>query len=236
VRDSSPTLPLNRYAAGRGMSTGPLVFVIDDDDSVRKSLQRLLRASGYTTNAFASAEDFQRSRWGPDPCCAIVDVKLPGLNGLELQQALTRGDEKLPIIFITGHGDIPMSVKAMKAGAVDFLPKPFSADELLGAVRHALEISVSDASDHAKLIELRSRYARLTPRERDVMEGVVAGKLNKQIAAELGSGEKAVKVHRARVMQKMQARSLADLVRMASRLSLGPRGRRASDLMLSDAP
>lgn len=218
------------------MSADPLVFVIDDDDSVRKSLQRLLRASGYTTNAFASAEDFQRSRPGPGPCCAIVDVKLPGLNGLELQQALARGDEKLPIIFITGHGDIPMSVKAMKAGAVDFLPKPFSADELLGAVRHALENSVSDASDHAKLVEVRSRYARLTPRERDVMERVVAGKLNKQIAAELGSGEKAVKVHRARVMQKMQARSLADLVRMASRLNLGPRGRRASDLTLSDAP
>jgi FixJ family two-component response regulator len=218
------------------MSTGPLVFVIDDDDSVRKSLQRLLRASGYTTNAFASAEDFQSSRPGPGPCCAIVDVKLPGLNGLELQQTLARGDENLPIIFITGHGDIPMSVKAMKAGAVDFLPKPFSADELLGAVRHALENSVSEANDHAKLVEVRSRYARLTPRERDVMERVVAGKLNKQIAAELGSGEKAVKVHRARVMQKMQARSLADLVRMASRLNLGPRGRRASDLTLSDAP
>jgi FixJ family two-component response regulator len=218
------------------MSAGPLVFVIDDDDSVRKSLQRLLRASGYTTNAFASAEDFQRSRSGPGPCCAIVDVKLPGLNGLELQQTLARGDENLPIIFITGHGDIPMSVKAMKAGAVDFLPKPFSADELLGAVRHALENSVSEANDHAKLVEVRSRYARLTPRERDVMERVVAGKLNKQIAAELGSGEKAVKVHRARVMQKMQARSLADLVRMASRLNLGPRGRRASDLTLSDAP
>jgi FixJ family two-component response regulator len=218
------------------MSAGPLVFVIDDDDSVRKSLQRLLRASGYTTSAFASAEEFQTSRSGPGPCCAIVDVKLPGLNGLELQQALARDDERLPIIFITGHGDIPMSVKAMKAGAVDFLPKPFSADELLAAVRHALENSVTDASDRAKLVEVRSRYARLTPRERDVMEHVVAGKLNKQIAAELGSGEKAVKVHRARVMEKMQARSLADLVRMASRLNLGPRGRRASDLTLSDAP
>jgi FixJ family two-component response regulator len=218
------------------MSAGPLVFVIDDDDSVRKSLQRLLRASGYTTSAFASAEEFQTSRSRPGPSCAIVDVKLPGLNGLELQQALARDDERLPIIFITGHGDIPMSVKAMKAGAVDFLPKPFSADELLAAVRHALENSVTDASDRAKLVEVRSRYARLTPRERDVMEHVVAGKLNKQIAAELGSGEKAVKVHRARVMEKMQARSLADLVRMASRLNLGPRGRRASDLTLSDAP
>jgi FixJ family two-component response regulator len=218
------------------MAAGPVVFVIDDDDSVRKSLQRLLRASGYTTKAFASAEDFQKSRPGPGSCCAIVDVKLPGLNGLELQHALARSDETLPIIFITGHGDIPMSVKAMKAGAVDFLPKPFSADELLAAVQQALKNSVSDASDQAKLIEVRRRYATLTPRERDVMGGVVAGKLNKQIAAELGSGEKAVKVHRARVMQKMQARSLPDLVRMASRLNLGPRGRRTSDLTLSDAP
>jgi FixJ family two-component response regulator len=218
------------------MTAGPVVFVIDDDDSVRKSLQRLLRASGYTTKAFASAEDFQKSRPGPGSCCAIVDVKLPGLNGLELQHALARSDETLPIIFITGHGDISMSVKAMKAGAVDFLPKPFSADELLAAVQQALKNSVSDASDQAKLIEVRRRYATLTPRERDVMGGVVAGKLNKQIAAELGSGEKAVKVHRARVMQKMQARSLPDLVRMASRLNLGPRGRRTSDLTLSDAP
>jgi FixJ family two-component response regulator len=218
------------------MTAGPVVFVIDDDDSVRKSLQRLLRASGYTTKAFASAEDFQKSRPGPGSCCAIVDVKLPGLNGLELQHALARSDETLPIIFITGHGDISMSVKAMKAGAVDFLPKPFSADELLAAVQQALKNSVSGASDQAKLVEVRRRYATLTPRERDVMGGVVAGKLNKQIAAELGSGEKAVKVHRARVMQKMQARSLPDLVRMASRLNLGPRGRRTSDLTLSDAP
>jgi FixJ family two-component response regulator len=218
------------------MTAGPVVFVIDDDDSVRKSLQRLLRASGYTTKAFASAEDFQKSRPGPGSCCAIVDVKLPGLNGLELQHALARSDETLPIIFITGHGDIAMSVKAMKAGAVDFLPKPFSADELLAAVQQALKNSVSGASDQAKLVEVRRRYATLTPRERDVMGGVVAGKLNKQIAAELGSGEKAVKVHRARVMQKMQARSLPDLVRMASRLNLGPHGRRTSDLTLSDAP
>jgi FixJ family two-component response regulator len=200
--------------------TDGLVFVVDDDAPMRASLQNLIRSVGWRVEVFASAQEFLR-RTRPDvPGCLVLDVRLPGLSGLDLQQRLAEDDLAMPIIFITGHGDIPMTVQAMKAGAVAFLPKPFRDQELLDAIQQALARDRTAREQRAQSEALRRRYRALTPRERDVMARVVAGLLNKQIAGELGTSEAAVKVHRQHVMAKMGAGSLAALVRMADRLGI----------------
>ena len=203
------------------MSTkAPTVFIVDDDASVRRALTRLLNAAGYPTEAFASAEDFLTHSHFDSPGCILLDVRMPGLDGLELQQALATGDRKLPIVFITGHGDIPMTVRAMKAGAADFLPKPCNAEELLQIIAQALSKSQREQNERTEIGEIRRRLSTLTPREDEVLRHVVAGQLNKQIAADLGIAEKTIKIHRARVMQKMGAGSLAELVGMAARIGI----------------
>ncbi len=195
------------------------VFLVDDDESVRQALTRLLRASGHRVQAFASAREFLESGAdGSIPACLLLDVSMPGLDGLDLQRELQARDVALPVVFITGHGDIPMSVKAMKAGAVNFLAKPVRDSELLAAIDEALARSMREHAERRELDELRRRADTLTPREREVMARVVAGRLNKQIADDLGTSEKTVKVHRGRVMAKMKAGSLAQLVRAAERI------------------
>jgi FixJ family two-component response regulator len=196
-----------------------MVFVVDDDASVRKSLARLLRASGHSADTFASPAEFlEHCRQTPVRGCALLDIQMPGLNGLELQQELLAANVVIPIIFITGHGDIPMSVKAMKSGAVDFLSKPFRDEELLDAIDQAIARDREQQSDRAELELLDELYATLTPREREVMALVVGGLLNKQIAGKLSASEKTIKIHRGRVMQKMQVQSVADLVRAVGKL------------------
>jgi FixJ family two-component response regulator len=202
----------------------PTVFVVDDDRSVRDSLRRLLTSVGMTVEVFPTAQAFLGARRADAPGCLVLDVRLPGLSGLDLQRELASTNATLPIIFLTGHGDIPMSVRAMKAGAVEFLTKPFREQELLDAIRHAIDRDRVARTERHELAELRGRYDTLTPRERDVMAGVVAGLLNKQIAAELGSAEATVKEQRGQVMLKMQAGSVADLVRAAGRLGIGLSG------------
>jgi FixJ family two-component response regulator len=199
------------------------VFLVDDDPSVRKALTRLIKAAGYQVEAFASARDFLEWRNGPDrgSGCLILDVRMPGLSGLDLQQELLATHAQLPIIFITGHGDIPMSVKAMKHGAVDFLPKPIKDTVLLKAVEQALARADHDLAEREELENIQRRLESLTPREREVLALVVKGLLNKQIAFQLGTVEKTVKVHRARVMEKMEVQSLAELVRIAERVGIG---------------
>ena len=197
-----------------------IVFVIDDDPSFRRSTQFLVETAGFQVSSFASGEEFLRSRRPNVPACLVLDVRLPRLSGLDLQQALSKGGMQIPIIFITGHGDIPMTVQAMKAGAVEFLTKPFREQELLDAIRRAIDSDRTARQERAKLEDLRRCYESLTPRERKVMERVVLGMLNKQIAAELQRTEKTIKVHRSHIMQKMRARSLAELVRMAERLGI----------------
>jgi FixJ family two-component response regulator len=197
----------------------PIVFVVDDDVSVRESLELLIQCAGWRAETFASAQDFLSHPRVAVPCCLVLDVTLPGLNGLELQQQLASRTD-MPIVFITGHGDVPMSVRAMKAGAVEFLTKPFSDAVLLDAVRGALERSRATLRHDSELQGVRKRYASLTPREREVMALVVAGRLNKQVGAELGISEITVKAHRGHVMRKMNADSLPDLVTMAARLGL----------------
>ena len=197
----------------------PVVFVVDDDISVRESLELLIASAGWRPDTFASAEAFlSRPRAGV-PCCLILDVRIPGVSGLELQQQLAERAE-MPIIFISGFGDVPITVQAMKAGAVEFLTKPFRDDVLLDAVRQAIERSRAAIREDSQMQALRSCYASLTPREREVMALVVSGLLNKQIAGELGISEITVKAHRGQVMRKMQADSLADLVTIAARLGL----------------
>ena len=199
-------------------ATEPVVFVVDDDPSVRKSLTRVMRSAGYAVEAFASAREFMaREQPVVGPCCVVLDVRMPGLSGLDLQKALAGSGHRMPIVFITGHGDISMSVKAMKAGAVDFLTKPFDAESLLEAVRRAVAKDVKDLGEEGRTAEVLERVKLLTPRETEVFALVVTGMLNKQIGAELGIGEKTVKVHRARVMEKMRAGSVAELVRLADR-------------------
>jgi FixJ family two-component response regulator len=195
-----------------------LVFVVDDDASLRASLQDLLESVGLRVAPCASAQDFLRHPPPEGPSCLVLDVRLPGLSGLELQQRLATGDLAMPIIFITGHGDIPMSVQAMKAGAVDFLPKPFRDQDLLDAVHQALARARHAHAQRAEMAVLRRRFDALTPRQRDVMAHMVAGRLTKQIAGELGTSEATVKTHRQQVMAKMRAESLADLVRIADQL------------------
>jgi FixJ family two-component response regulator len=202
------------------MDTDAMVFVVDDDAPLRESLQNLIRSVGLRVEAFASAQEFLDRPRPEVPGCLVLDVRLPGLSGLDLQKHMAEVDRDIPIIFITGHGDIPMTVQAMKAGAVEFLSKPFRDQELLDAIQQALARDRQAREQRAKIEELRSRYRALTPREREVMALVVAGLLNKQIAGELGTSEASVKVHRQHVMEKMGAGSLAALVRMADRLGI----------------
>jgi FixJ family two-component response regulator len=196
------------------------VFVVDDDPAVLKSLSRLLRSARMEVATFNSPREFLERHNPRAPGCLVLDVAMPGLNGLELQKALAAEDSTLPIVFLTGHGDIPMSVQAMKRGAIDFLTKPVNDEDLLEAIRVALETDRLSRQARAELDDIRRRLDTLTPREREVMEHVVSGQLNKQIAADLGTGEQNIKVHRARVMEKMGVVSLADLVRAAERLGV----------------
>jgi FixJ family two-component response regulator len=197
----------------------PIVFVVDDDISVRESLELLLRSEGWEAETFVSAQDFLIRPRPVVPSCLVLDVFLPDLNGLDLQKRLALDPADLPIIFITGHGDVPTSVQAMKAGAVEFLTKPFKSDVLLGAVRESLDRSHFALAREMEVRALQSRYASLTRRERQVMGLVVSGLMNKQVGGELGISEITVKAHRGQVMQKMQAKSLPDLVKIAARLS-----------------
>jgi FixJ family two-component response regulator len=222
-RDESVTLtrvPIETYVPRPNDDLTPVVFIVDDDVSVRESLELLIRCVGWRPVTFASAQQFLAHPRVRVPSCLVLDLKLPGLNGLELQKCIAGDRFELPIIFITGRGDIPTTVKAMKAGAQEFLTKPFDDDVLLNAVRNAIEHSQTALGRESEKQALRSRYASLTARERQVMVLVVAGLLNKQVGTELGISEITVKGHRGRVMEKMNAHSLPDLVRMAARLRL----------------
>jgi FixJ family two-component response regulator len=199
------------------------VFVVDDDASVREALGSLIRSVGLHVQLFASAQDFLKNPDAEGPACLVLDVRMPGLSGLDCQRQLIDAGCYLPIIFMTGHGDIPMSVRAMKAGAFDFLIKPFRDQDLLDAVQQAIERDGKRRKSEHETAKLRDRFSSLTTREREVMAWVVSGRLNKQIASELGTSEITVKVHRGHVMRKMQADSVADLVRMAGRLGVAPR-------------
>lgn len=200
----------------------PIVFVVDDDVSVRESLESLIRSTGWQVETFASAQEFLSRPRALAPSCLVLDVTLPDLNGLDLQKRIAVDRIDMPIIFITGYGDVPMTVRAMKAGAVEFLTKPFVADVLLGAIHNAIERSRAALESEAGMQALRDRYATLSPREREVLALVVSGLLNKQVGGELGISEITVKAHRGKVMQKMKAKSLADLVNMNARLSVTP--------------
>jgi FixJ family two-component response regulator len=196
----------------------PIVFVVDDDTAIREALASLIGSIGLRVECFASSLEFLRRRNVEGPACLVLDVRMPGLSGFELQRELDRAQRSIPIIYITAHGDIPMAVQAMKAGAIDFLSKPFREEDLLDAVRKALERDAAFRARQAEVGEIRDRVARLTARQRQIMSRVVAGKLNKQTAAELGVTENTVKVHRHRIMERMGATSLADLIHMLERL------------------
>lgn len=199
------------------------VFVVDDEPSVRRSLSRLLKTAGYHVEAYASAQEFLEQPPKEGLHCLVLDVKMPDLNGLQLQEALMETDRCLPIVFITGHGDIPTSVRAMRAGATDFLSKPFDASDLLAAIERALASAQEQLKERSVRREIEGRLATLTPREHEVLRHVITGQLNKQIAADLGTSEKTIKVHRGRMMRKMQVQSVAELVRLCEEVGLrGP--------------
>jgi FixJ family two-component response regulator len=200
--------------------TDPIVIIIDDDPSFRRSTERLIRSAGFNVQAFGAATEFLRGRRPDAPACLVLDVRLPTLSGLDLQRELARAGVEIPIIFITGHGDIPMSVQAMKAGAIEFLTKPFREQDLLDAIQQAIKRDRTARELQRQLADMRGRYESLTPREREVMAGVVSGMLNKQIAGELGATEKTIKFHRGHIMHKMRAQSLAELVRMGAHLGV----------------
>jgi FixJ family two-component response regulator len=208
----SPLLPRD--------GTPPTVFIVDDDPAVLKSLSRLLRSAGLTVAAFSSPRAFLARHVPESPGCLVLDVAMPELNGLELQQALISSGHELAIVFLTGHGDIPMSVKAMKSGAMDFLTKPVNDDDLLAAVHVAIERDRAQRKERAEVAEILKLLATLTPREREVLDHLLTGQLNKQIASDLGTAEKTIKVHRARVMEKMKVQSIAELVHLAERAAI----------------
>ena len=198
--------------------TDPIVFIVDDDDSVRKALTRLIKSVDLTVETFASAHDFLKRKSHNGPACLLLDIRMPGLSGLDLQDELVAAGRTLPIIFISAHGTIPLTVRAMKAGAVDFIEKPFEDQTLLDAINQSLKKDRQAKLEQAEVGEIQRRVDSLTPREREVFALVVSGKLNKQIAFELGTTERTIKAHRARVMKKMQAKSLADLIRLAEKV------------------
>ena len=199
----------------------PTVFVIDDDESIRHALRSLFLSVGLNVNLFSSASELLNCQPPKGPSCLVLDIRLPGLSGLELQAKLAEKNFKMPVVIMTGHGDIPMSVRALKAGAVDFLTKPFRDQDMLDAVAHAMEQDRKRLEEEKAIAQVRGRYDSLTPRERDILELVTRGLMNKQVAAEVGLSEITVKIHRGHVMKKMAARSLADLVRMAEVLRIG---------------
>jgi FixJ family two-component response regulator len=198
----------------------PIVFVVDDDASVREALKSLIRSVGLQVELFGSAQEFLQRKQPDAPSCLVLDIRLPGISGLDFQRKLTEANIPIPIIFVTGHGDIPMSVRAMKAGAVEFLTKPFRDQDLLDAIHVALERNHARHQREGEIAALRKRFESLTPREREVLPRVVSGLLNKQIAAEIGTSETTVKVHRGQLMRKMGARSLPELVRMAEKMGI----------------
>ena len=201
----------------------PKVFVVDDDPSVRRAVSRLVRSAGFKVETFASAEEFLNRPPTSEPCCCLVlDVYMPWLTGLELQEVINRGDDNIPIVFITGHGDVPMSVRAMRAGAVDFLQKPFDDRDLLDAIERAIARDVGDRVRKAEIAEVRQRVNKLTPREYEVFTLVVSGMTNKQMAQKLGTSEKTVKIHRSRVMRKLGADTAIHLVRFAEKVGIHP--------------
>lgn len=216
----TPAFPVSALDAGPSPSC--TVLIVDDDASVRRALTRLIKVGGYAVQAFSSARDFLEYWRASDQsaACLVLDVRMPGLSGLDLQHELQAANTMLPIIFITGHGDIPMSVKAMKEGAVDFLTKPVKDKDLLRAIEQALARAIHDHTERLEFEEIQKRLTSLTPREREVMTLVVTGLLNKQIAFDLGTVEKTIKVHRSRVMEKMKVESLAELVRLAERVGI----------------
>src|SRR5258706_5705482 len=217
---NSTSQPSGESTASPASRATPIVFVVDDDVSVRESLELLVRCAGWQAETFASAQEFLARPRVNAPSCLVLDVTLPDLNGLDLQKRVAVDRTDMPIIFITGNGDVPMTVQAMKAGAVEFLTKPFGDDVLVNAIRHSIEFSRAALGQEADIQALRTRYASLTRREREVMALVVSGFLNKPVGAQLGTSEITGKTHRGKVMRKMKAGSLADLVRMAARLSL----------------
>ena len=202
------------------MAVVPVVFLVDDDTSVRRGFTRLLESAGYAVEAFASAREFLAREPYSGPCCLVLDVRMPGLTGLDLQETLAAAGRRIAIVFVTGHVDVPMSVRAMKAGAVDLLTKPVDSKDLMEAIQRAVAKNVRDRGEEDRTAEIQERVKLLTPREIEVFALVVTGMLNKQIAFKLGIAEKTVKVHRARVMEKMRARSVAELVRLADRVGV----------------